>query len=179
MFLWDQKRQRLNVPARQVLRLERSLSDVQVSLPGQEPQQASAFLCVFHVSTGLRVAIVLHLHTAQRLAFYLNRDGALDKDEASLVLGEGIHFAESLGFMLGNLDFLRMSPAEREQYWESLPIMRGIPATEPGGDAETESPSAAKPEAPVLPPQKGWTVEEMAVKRRKFIGNLGRLMGML
>ncbi|WP_146032956.1 hypothetical protein [Geothermobacter hydrogeniphilus] len=178
MFQWDEKRLRLNIPARQVLRLERSLSDVQVSLPGLEPQPATAYLCVFHVSGGLRVAIILHLHEARRLAIYLNREGPLGKDEACRVLGEANHFAETLGFMLGNLDFVRMPEPDRDRFWQSLPLMRGVPA--PTGMApDVDGKAADSGGAPVSPLKKGWTVAEMKIKRRNFIENLGRLLGML
>lgn len=178
MFQWDEKRQQLAIPARQVLRLERSLSDVQVSLPGLDPQLTTAYLCAFQVSGGLRVAIVLHLHTSRRLAFYLNREGTIDKEDAGRVLGEAVHFAETLGFMLGDLDFLRIPEQDRERYWQSLPLAKGIPL-QPAGATVAGEKQNAETDAPEPPVRNGWTVEEMTAKRRKFIENLGRLMGML
>jgi len=178
MFRWDEKRLRLNIPSRQVVRLERSLSDVQVSLPGLEPQQATAYLCVFHVSGGFRVTVVLHLHDACRLAFYLNGEGPLDKEEASSVLGEAVHFAETLGFMFGNLDFVRLTDKERERLWHSLPLEKGAPQASARGAEGVVAPAGPVPN-PEGDTVQGWTVEEMKAKRRKFIENLGRLLGML
>jgi len=181
MFEWDKKRTRLDVSARRVLRLERSLSDVQVSMPGMDPQSATAYLCVFQASQGLRIAFVLHLHQAESLAFYLNNDGDLDKDEASRVLGEAVNFAETLGFMLGNLDFHRLSPESRQSFWDALPLQQGLaPAKATTAKAAPTTIRKPFPAAPVVEcPTRGWTVEEMVAKRRRFVENLGRLMAML
>lgn len=181
MFELDKKRTQLDIPAKRVLRLERSLSDIQVCLPGLDPQPATAYLCVFQASQGLRIAFVLHLHQTESLAFYLNNDGDLDKDEASRVLGEAGHFAETLGFMMGNLDLHRLSPESRQDFWNALPLCKGLAplvpkpvAVEP---ARIRKPISAPPVVEL--PTQGWTLDEMVAKRRKFVENLGRLMAML
>ncbi|TYO98816.1 hypothetical protein EDC39_105185 [Geothermobacter ehrlichii] len=179
MFRQDPNRTRLGIPAQQVLRLEESISDAQVSVPGYPSQMARAYLCVFQTGSGLRVTVVLHLLTSNRLVFFLNSGGPLGKDDACRVLGEGMQFAESLGFMLGNLDFHRLSPAERQELWNSLPLEKGLAAaspSRPASAAERENgPSVEEP--PALRTE--WTVEEMQLKRRRFIENLGRLLAML
>ena len=72
MFCWHKEIKCLDIPASQVFHLERSLSAVQVALPGLPSQEATAYLCVFSAEKGLRAALVLHLHTSQCLAFYLH-----------------------------------------------------------------------------------------------------------
>ncbi len=176
MFRQDPNRTRLGIPVQRVLRLEASLGDAQVSVPGYPSQMARAYLCVFQTKAGLRVTVVLHLLTSDRLVFFLNGEGPLGKDEACRVLGEGMQFAESLGFMLGNLDIHRLSPPERQKLWESLPLEKGLAAVSlPSSRPAGERVPVGKPPAS----RRGWTVEEMQRKRRRFIENLGRLLAML
>ncbi|RMF43108.1 MAG: hypothetical protein D6751_10885 [Deltaproteobacteria bacterium] len=178
MFRLDEKLTRLGIDARQVVRLEQSHSDAQVSVPGFPSQMAGAYLCVFQTRGGLRITVVLHLRASNRLAFFLNENGPLDKEAANQILGEAIRFAESLGFLFANLDIHRLDPAARRQLWESLALATGLPETE-GADSEEKpvkpepAPEAVKNGVPA------WTVEEMQQKRRRFIENLGRLLAML
>ncbi|GAB4172047.1 MAG: hypothetical protein Tsb0017_20440 [Geothermobacteraceae bacterium] len=178
MFRLDEKLNRLGIAARQVVRLEQSHGDAQVSVPGFPSQMAGAYLCVFQARGGLRIAVVLHLRASNRLAFFLNENGPLDKEAANQVLGEAIRFAESLGFLLANLDIHRLDPEARRKLWESLPLATGLSETdEPESE---EKPVKAEP-APVAVKNgvPAWTVEEMQQKRRHFIENLGRLLAML
>jgi len=129
MFQWRKEMDRLDIPAAQVFHLERSLSAVQVALPGLPSQEATAYLCVFSADKGLRVALVLHLHTSRRLAFYL-RDGAdAPRQEAGRLIDEGVNFAESLGFMLSNVDFRKLGAQQRNSLWISLPLKNGVEAS--------------------------------------------------
>ncbi|RME40210.1 MAG: hypothetical protein D6794_02575 [Deltaproteobacteria bacterium] len=178
MFRLDEKRTRLGIPARQVVRLEQSHGDAQVSVPGFPSQMARAYLCVFQVQGGLRITVVLHLLASNHLAFFFNPEGGLDKESANRSLGEAIRFAESLGFLMANLDFHRLDAGQREQLWRSLPLARGL-----SGGSEPAAGKAGKPEpAAATGAENGaavWTVEQMQQKRRRFIENLGRLLAML
>jgi len=139
MFRWHQELERLNIPASQVLHLERSLSMVQVALPGLPSQEATAYLCVFAAGKGVRVALVLHLHTSHRLAFYMHEQEFAPAQEAGRLIEEGILFAESMGFMLSDMDYRMLGSERRNALWESLPLRCG---------AEGPSPvSAARPAA--------------------------------
>jgi hypothetical protein len=126
MFQWRKEMDRLDIPATQVFHLERSLSAVQVALPGLPSQEATAYLCVFSSDKGLRVALVLHLHTSRRLAFYLREGVDAPQREAGRLIEEGVNFAESLGFMLSNVDFRKLATQQRSALWNSLPLKNGV-----------------------------------------------------
>lgn len=179
MFRLDEKRTCLGISARQIVRLEQSHGDAQVSVPGFPSQMARAYLCVFQAQGGLRITVALHLRTSDRLVFFFNPEGPLDKEAANRSLEEAIRFAESLGFLLANLDFHRLDAGERERLWQSLPLMRGLAdATKKGAEQAQTSESAPSDKA-ADNGSPTWTVEQMQQKRRHFIENLGRLLAML
>ena len=146
MFRWHKEIERLDIPASQVLHLERSLSAVQVALPGLPSQEATAYLCVFAVGKGLRVALVLHLHTSHCLAFYLHERAEAPLQEAGRLIEEGALFAESLGFMLSDMDYRKLDIKKRDSLWDSLPLKAG---DEPPAPVAAASAFVATEELPV------------------------------
>jgi len=217
MYQWEKQRTSLATVPGRVLRVERSIADVQVSLPGLSPEAASAYVCAYHDGTGIRVAVVLHLLQSDQLAFYMNSDGPLDSETADKVLGDGLSFAESLGFTLGDLDFCRLPKADQEELWSSLaffkakrpdskiitapvtpapsetqslptPVadvaeatVRSSPLEQPESTASSRPTAQAKPRTTVPRPaaRRLPSIEEMQHRRKAFIQNLGRLLGML
>lgn len=147
MFRWHKEIDRLDIPASQVLHLERSLSAVQVALPGLPSQEATAYLCAFAAGKGLRVTLVLHLHTSRRLAFYLHERAEAPRQEAGRLIEEGVLFAESMGFTLSDMDYRKLDIETREALWGSLPLKAGAEPSPPVAPAAsflaTEEPSAA------------------------------------
>lgn len=179
MFRWHKEMQRLDLPAQRVLRLERSLSDVQVALPGFPAQQATAYLCAFAAGQGLRVAVALHLHQSGCLAFYLSDEGEVPKQAGTRAYNQALAFAESMGFMLGDLDIHLLPAGERTALWRSLPLQAGVGGAPSGEVALPGSRSAAAPKArpPAVPPAR--PREGLEAERRNIIENLGRFLASL
>jgi hypothetical protein len=150
MFHWRKEMERLDVSARKVRRLYRSLSDIQVALPGLPSQEATAYLCAWEMGENFGIAVVLHLHISRRLAVYCHEPEKIPKEDVARVLNEGIHFAESMGFLLGDLDIQLLNPRQRLDRWDSLPLK--------GGDA-ARTPSPAEP-AETLPAEQAERAEE-------------------
>jgi len=183
MFLWDQQRVTLNVPAKRVLLLERSLSDIEVTLPGLTPEKSRAYLCAFQAQRGIRIAVVLQLLKSNRYAYYLNQGGELESEDAGRMLDEGRQFAESLGFMLGEMDFRQLSPEDKQDVWKQLPFLHGqLAVNPPAAEMKRDMlkpPTAAPTVTPAPAPRRMPSPEEMMQRRRQFIENLGRLLAML
>lgn len=125
MFAWEPRQFRLPIPATAVLRIEETLSDTPVSLPGLPPQNAGAYLVVFGDRRRPTVTFVLRLAASGRLAFYLLR-GELAQADLQAQINAGHRFAESLGFILSNTGFDRLEPDEAETMWQSLPLRDGL-----------------------------------------------------
>ena len=122
MFELNEKLNRLDIPAKNVLRLHRSLGDVQIALPGLSSQMATAYICAFSAGMGARVAIALRLHNDYKVIYYLNAGGEISSDKASSVLNQAINFCETLGFMMSDLEIHKMNPSEKNDFWDSLPL---------------------------------------------------------
>lgn len=152
MFHWHKEIDRLDIPAAKVFHLERSLSAVQVALPGLPSQDAAAYLCVYSLGKGLRAALVLHLLTSRRLAFYLHDEEVVPQQDAARLIAAGADFAESLGFMLSDVDYRKLNTQQRASLWGSLPLKNGIETPVPSPDVATaidESAVTVLPEMPV------------------------------
>ncbi len=122
MFQFNPKLKRLDIPAKNVLRLQHSLGDIQIALPGITAQHAKVYVCAFDTEHGLRVTVAFHLRDVNNVVFYLNDNRNISRKDLGAVMNEGLRFAETLGFILVDLDIHRMEPAKRHTLWESLPL---------------------------------------------------------
>jgi len=204
MFELRKEMKELGISSQQVRRLYRSLGDVQIALPGHPSQQATAYLCAYAEGKGFRVAVALHLHASEKVAYYLNPKANLGKEEVRKILDEGTFFAETMGFMLGDLDYHRLDPNAREALWSSLPL--SLRETAPPAPPSPESlPSAeVEPEPEEIAPlsasaedadslEDDWldlaglssiqtrkkeppSPEELQASKEEFLQNLGRLL---
>jgi len=189
MFVLHKEIQRLEVPAERVLLLQRSLSNIQIAIPGTASQETTAYLCVFAAGKGYRIVAILHLLASRRLLFYLNGEGEVQQREANRILKEGIHFVESMGFILSDLDFQRLSPAERTAMWQSLPLKTGIvaapPSAKPAAATVGQSPAPISPPPPpsaresVPPIQQIPPAAEQRARQKAFLENIGRFLSSL
>lgn len=147
MFQWDRNTVRLALPAERVLRLHRSLGEIQVALPGLPAQQAEAFVCVYAATQGVRVAVIFHLRESRRLAFYREDpvDGSPLKVEEQRLAG--LRFAESLGFLFDDTEIHLLAGEERQRLWLSLPLFAGGLVDGATGASPNRNPVDAPPSA--------------------------------
>lgn len=185
MFKLTPKLKRLDVPAQSVLRLQRSLGDVQTAFPGWASQRATAYVCAFSTEKGARVAVAFYMKESCELVFYLNDEGDISRSDLGKVFTDGIYFAESLGFMLGDVNLNFSDTAEKEAAWKALPLShtpakptptppadqpkesQAAPASPPADAKTPESKPAAAPTASARKPQPATTVpdKEATAKR--------------
>jgi hypothetical protein len=158
MFRWQKDMTGLEVPPRKVLKVFRSLSDVQVALPGFPSQLATAYVVSFAAGKGVQTAVALNLATSLLTAFYFHDRKDVLPREAEDVFEEGIRFAESMGFMLGDLDWQLLDAGDREDLWDSFPLgpKKSPPAPAPAPErparsAAVEPASSPAPERPARP----------------------------
>ena len=142
MFELTEKLKRLDIPSSKVIRLYRSLGDLQLALPGQKSQMAIAYICAFSAGKGARVAIGLFMKDDCKVIYYLNGDGEISNDSASKVLNEAVNFCESLGFMMNNEEIHKMDAETKNSLWDATPLKN--PPSKPKPEAP---PAAVKPAA--------------------------------
>jgi hypothetical protein len=132
MFQWDKSISKLAVTASDVIHLFRSVSDVQLALPGLPAQPATAYLCQYRAAGRVATAAVLHLVSSDRLAFYCDTRGGVAFDQAPAMLDQALNFVESMGFLMTDLDYQLHADLERAALWSALPLQQGVRA-QPGG----------------------------------------------
>ncbi len=185
MFILHDEIERLDIPATRVKRLYRSLGGSQVALPGKPAQRATAYLCAYSDSGGIRIAAVFHLHETHRLAFYLNDQGEVPLKKVQSVIDEGERFSESMGFMLDETELQHLEPEEKARKWQASPVYQGVeapavfdlplprpgwvPAAEAPGQGEDSPDSNAASSAP----------DEADTRRERFLEKLGRFLSTL
>jgi hypothetical protein len=150
MFQWDKTLKNLDVPAEQLLHLFRSMRDVQLALPGNPAQEASAYLCQYQAGGGVGTLVALHLHKSAQLAVYVDTPQEVAADHADRALDQALMFVESIGFLMNDLDIQLLSAADRTLLWEALPLQKGCLAEGKSPVARVPSSPAAK--ATVPPP---------------------------
>jgi hypothetical protein len=155
MFELTEKLKRLDIPSAKVIRLYRSLGDLQLALPGQKSQMAIAYICAFAVGKGARVAIGIYLKDDFKVIYYLNGDGEISKESANKVLNDAVNFCESLGFMMNNEEIHKMDAEAKDSLWEATPL-KSPPVKPP----PAQPAAAAKPAAPA-PAEEIETAEEL------------------
>ncbi len=160
MFQFNEKARGLDLPGSRIIRAYRSLNNAQVALPGMPAQIATAYLCAFQGRNGILTVAALHLHTSRRVFFYFHDGGEALEDGAERAWEEGVRFAESMGFMMGDLDFHLHSPNERDALWDALPFRNGDPATCEKRTGRDNPPSASPETAPSPLPEKKREVDE-------------------
>jgi hypothetical protein len=136
----------LFIPAtrEQVVALVESINQPQVSIPGKEPQVVQGFLCGIRNENGtFSIYVSLYLARTRENVVYASDKREVGMEEYRDVEVEGLHFLESMGFMLDNLNFRNLAHAQQVETLKRVPAFqppRSVSA--PGGaDAIDAKPS--------------------------------------
>jgi hypothetical protein len=127
------------VPAsrEQVVALVESINQSQVSIPGKSPQAVQGYLCGLRNPSGtFSIFVALHLPRAGENVVYLHPQRELSLDEYRDVEIEGLHFLESMGFMLDNLNFRNLGQAQQVETLKRIPLFH--PPRPPAATAPAE-----------------------------------------
>jgi hypothetical protein len=138
----------LPVLREQVVAIVESINQPQVSVPGKLAQTVVGHLCGVRNGNGtFSIYIGLHLTRTGENVVYVNERPQLTLEEYRGVEVEGLHFLESMGFMLDNLNFRSLAPDVQEQTFQRIPLFH-LP--------RPPAPAAAAPvaAAPAAPPAK-------------------------
>ncbi len=143
MFVQQKQLTVLNVPCNRVAMLYCSGTDIQLALPGLPSQMGRAYLVMLQGGGKVQVLVGLHMLKSGCNVFYISDAGEVPAEQADQQFEEGLVFAESMGFVLNDVELSRMPAAEQERYWKGLPICRrhASPAAEskPVGPKPVES----------------------------------------
>jgi hypothetical protein len=115
-----------HVPAtrEQIVAIVESINQPQVSIPGKDAQAVFGHLCGLRNGNGtFSIFVGLHLPKSAENVIYLHsRRQLTTADEYRQVEIEGLHFLESMGFMLDNLNFRNLGPEVQDQTLARIPL---------------------------------------------------------
>ena len=107
----------------QVVAVVESINQPQVSIPGKPSQQVFGHLVGLRNGNGsFSIYIALHLPKSGENVVYVNDRRQLTVEEYRDVEIEGLHFLESMGFMLDNMNFRNLSPEVQTQTLQRIPL---------------------------------------------------------
>jgi hypothetical protein len=109
----------------QVVALVESINQPQVSIPGKEPQAVQGFLCGLRNQNGsFSIFVSLFLPKTGENVVYACERREVGMEEYRDVEVEGLHFLESMGFMLDNLNFRNLAPAQQVETLKRVPLFQ-------------------------------------------------------
>ena len=109
----------------QVVALVESINQPQVSIPGKEPQSVQGFLCGLRNENGnFSIFVSLFLPRSGENVVYVSERREVGMEEYRDVEIEGLHFLESMGFMLDNLNFRNLAAAQQVETLKRVPLFQ-------------------------------------------------------
>lgn len=129
----------------QVVALVESINQPQVSIPGKEPQAVQGFLCGLRNPTGtFSIFVSLFLPKTGENVVYVSDRRELEMEEYRRVEIEGLHFLESMGFMLDNLNFRNLAHAQQVETLKRVPLFKEPRAVPSPGEGEAARPPSER-----------------------------------
>jgi hypothetical protein len=124
----------------QVVAVVESINQPQVSIPGKASQQVFGHLVgIRNGNATFSIYVALHLPKTGENVVYVHDRRQLTVEEYRDVEIEGLHFLESMGFMLDNLNFRNLGPDVQEETLRRIPLFS---EARPPGQAEAAAPGA-------------------------------------
>ena len=127
-----------------VVALVESINQPQVSIPGKEPQTVQGFLCGLRNPNGtFSIYVSLFLARSQENVVYTSDKREVGMEEYRDLELEGLHFLESMGFMVDNLNFRNLAHAQQVETLRRVPAFHAprLAQAPGGGDAANLKPS--------------------------------------
>lgn len=147
MFNFDERIRGLPAKRDQVVALYQSVNSPHLAIPGKKAGLAQAYVVVLRGPSGFGIFIYLYLSESSDCAVYVYDRRSLSLDEYPGVEQEAMGFVESMGFMMGNLNFRSVPQEQQEEMIRTLPVFQKEPrvaAAAPSAAAETvQAPAAA------------------------------------
>jgi len=119
----------------QVVAVVESINQPQISIPTKVPQAAQAHLVGLRNPNGtFSIFVGLYLRQTGENVIYSHERREIPVEAYPELEQEGLHFLESMGFMLDNTHFRNLAPEGQEAILRRVPLFsRPRPAAVPAG----------------------------------------------
>ncbi len=124
----------------QVVAVIESINQPQISIPGKPPQAAQAHILGLRQANGTFAIVVgLHLRQTGENVVYVHERPEIPIEAYREVEAEGLHFLESMGFMLDNVNFAKLAPEAQEQTLRRIPLLHPQRPSAPAAAADARN----------------------------------------
>ena len=131
----------------QVVALIESINQPQVSIPGKAPQAVQGYLCGLRNPSGtFSIFVSFYLPKTGENVVYLHPRRELSLEEYREVEIEGLHFLESMGFMLDNLNFRNLGQAQQGETLKRVSLFHP-PRPPPAGQGTADGDAGVRGDA--------------------------------
>ncbi len=128
MFTLMAGRTSLGVHPDAVVAIIESINNPNVSVPGYQTEPTKAFIVGARTSQqGFTAYIYMHLLDTNSVAIFAPDSSEVPLDQYPHLEAEAIHFVESMGFMLDNMNFRARSADEQARLAATLPVFLDRP----------------------------------------------------
>ncbi len=111
------------VTKEQIVGVVESINQPQVGIPGKAPQQVAGWLVGIRNANGtFSIFVGLHLTKTGENVIYLHDTRHVAVEAYRDLEAEGLHFLESMGFMLDNLNFRNLAADVQEETMKRIPL---------------------------------------------------------
>jgi len=132
----DPKLRFLSPGREQVVAVVESINQPQVIIPGRGPQAAQAYVAgLSNPNATFSIFIYLWLSQSKEPVIYSYHLPQFPLEDYREAEAEALHFVESMGFMMENLNFRNLSPDAQKEVFERVPIF-SVPQREVEPEAE-------------------------------------------
>lgn len=149
MFQVDPAVPFLRATREQVVKIVESINQPVVAVPGKQAQICQAFVVSLRNPGGsYSVHVHLFLSETREAVLYSNDVRQLSQEQCHRVEEEAVHFCESMGFMLDNLNFASLPGRQQDELLRRLPPFQRDPsrvASQPGGNLMASQPGSLTP----------------------------------
>jgi hypothetical protein len=122
----------------QVVAVVESINQPQVIIPGRGPQGAQAYVAgLRNPNATFSIFIYLWLTKSKEAVIYSYHQRQFSLEDYREAESEALHFVESMGFMMENLNFRNLSAEAQKEVFDRVPIFASTQRT-PEGPVEVK-----------------------------------------
>ncbi len=139
MFKIDTKLRGVPVPRDQVISLFQSTNSPHLAIPAKQAGPSQAFLLGVRTATGFSIFVYLYLPESADCAIYSSNQRIATAEDYRNAESDAIAFVESMGFILGNMNFRALSAADQDELIRTQPPFMKDPRlaiSHPAGKSE-------------------------------------------
>jgi hypothetical protein len=143
MFAIDSSLTHIDASHEQIVAIIESVNQPQVGVPGKSPQVAQAYVAgVRNPNASFSIYVYLILRQEYEAVIFIHPRRQFPLEAYREIEAEALHFVESMGFMMENVNFRNLSKAAQDELVERLPLFAPIvttEATDQAGDGTDEN----------------------------------------